>query len=242
MLTSVSKTFIFLQVLLASSRFSLASFIPSSSSHVLSSPVSSSTAAYLFINRNDIFEKLRKGPPLTIEEELGCSPSLNYKYFDPLKLANDDNFAFYREAELKHGRVAMLATIGMTFPEWNIPLFGNEGFLLGHPFPWTLSPSNENLKFSDIPCGIRAIPVLPWQGWIQIIAIVGVLETLIFVQQSEADMPGDYGIGYFGLRDKGKNERSLLVELEHGRLAMLAFLFQVISELVMGQTILQQWK
>ena len=42
------------------------------------------------------------------------------------------------------------------------------------------------------------------------------------------------GTGYFGVRNKGANERSLRSELENGRLAMIAFLGQVIAELVTG--------
>ena len=32
-------------------------------------------------------------------------------YFDPLKISNDDNAQFLREAELQHGRTAMLASV-----------------------------------------------------------------------------------------------------------------------------------
>jgi hypothetical protein len=57
--------------------------------------------------------------PLSIQEELGCSPTLSFLlqrekddiYFDPLSLATDENFARYREAELKHGRVAMVSVV-----------------------------------------------------------------------------------------------------------------------------------
>jgi hypothetical protein len=51
-------------------------------------------------------------PPVPLQEELGCSPTLSFIfrrdaekpfYFDPLGLATDDNFARMREAELKHG-------------------------------------------------------------------------------------------------------------------------------------------
>ena len=83
---NISKTFIFLQVLLTMSRFSLASFISSSS---ISSPpsLSSSTTAYLNVNRNDIFEKLRKRPPLTIEK-----PPLNQSIMSSKPLSQmDDN-------------------------------------------------------------------------------------------------------------------------------------------------------
>ena len=241
------------------SSYLLLFFVPSLTTVQCRSISSTSSSAY--INQNDtsntknfretIFDKLRKGPPLTIQEELGTSPAFKYEYFDPLKLANDDNFAYYREAELKHGRIAMFATIGMTFPQWNINIpvsipFVSKTFDLGigHPFPFLLSKSH-NIMFKEVPCGIKAIysdSGIPWQGWVQIIGFIGFLETNVFVQKSDMAMPGDYQIGYFGLIDKGRNERSLLVELEHGRLAMLAFIFQFLSELATGETVLQQWR
>ena len=65
--------------------------------------------------------------PVSLREELGSSPTLSVLfprddgdlvYFDPLGLANDENFARYREAELKHGRVAMVAVIGSVIPTY----------------------------------------------------------------------------------------------------------------------------
>merc|ERR1712186_118620 len=65
--------------------------------------------------------------------------------------------------ELKHGRICMVATIGMVAPD----LFGR---LRGY-----LSPS-ANLKFTDIPSSIDAIYKVPLAGWLQIGAICGLLE------------------------------------------------------------------
>ena len=43
-------------------------------------------------------------------------------------------------------------------------------------------------------------------------------------------MPGDYGIGYYGLRNKGLHEQELIIELEHGRLAMVSFVLYMLLE------------
>ena len=43
-----------------------------------------------------------------------------FGFFDPLGLSKDvdaGRLAFYREAEIKHGRVAMLASVGFLFQE-----------------------------------------------------------------------------------------------------------------------------
>lgn len=108
----------------------------------------------------------RRIPPL--EQELGCSPTLsrvlgkeNY-FFDPLSFASDENFARYREAELKHGRVAMLAIIGMVAP-------GVKGKSL------TALEVLKSLKPSQ---------------YLEILGTCAFLEAFVFVQQDAKDMPG----------------------------------------------------
>ncbi len=177
-----------------------------------------------------IFNKRRA--PIPLSEELGTSPTLNYKYFDPLNFATEENFAILREAELKHGRIAMLAVLGNVVPD----LFRDQ---LVPPIPVLLSISNE-LWFQDVPCGIDALRLVPVMGWLQIIAFCGFLERKVFVQKDKRAMPGDYGTGYFGVRDKGANERSLRAELENGRVAMVAFVGQIAAECVTGDTPLIQ--
>ncbi len=138
-------------------------------------------------------------PPIPIEEELGCSPTFNYQFFDPLNLANEYNFAMYREAELKHGRIAMLATLGNLWPD----LLRDQ---ITPPPSVYLSPSNE-LHFRDVPTGLKALSVVPLWGWFQIVLFIAFLETQVLVQRDKKDLPGDYGVGYFGLRDKAKHWR-----------------------------------
>lgn len=176
-----------------------------------------------------------KSPPLHPSDEIGCSPAFTYQYFDPLNFSVDDpsNFSQYREAELKHGRIAMLATIGMAVPDLLRENVVPHGALL--------SPSRD-VRFDDVPYGLGAIQAVPREGWIQIVTFVGFLETVVFVMRDANDMPGDYGVGYFGLRDKARHERSLQSELENGRLAMVAFVGQVIAELVTGRTLGDVWR
>ena len=140
----------------------------------------------------------RRTPSLS--DEIGCSPSFGYRYFDPLNLGSDENFPYFREAELKHGRVAMFATLGMALPDafrYRLVHHGGDVFL---------SPSH-NLRFDDVPSGLGALRAVPWEGWAQIVAALSFLELFVFRQRDPRDMPGDYGVGYFGLRDKGRHER-----------------------------------
>lgn len=89
---------------------------------------------------------------------------------------------------------------------------------------------------------MKAVTAVPWEGWVQIFAFVGFLESRVFVQKNESDMPGDYGVGYFGLVDKSRHEEELVAELENGRLAMVAFLVQVGLEVGTGETVGELWR
>lgn len=170
-------------------------------------------------------------PPL-LSEELGCSPTLSMLlgrkdgfYFDPLKIANDANFARLREAELKHGRICMLAIVGATIPPF-LQLFAQE---IGMDYTFPSASIVQNLRAAS------AI------DYLNIFVTCGFLENFIFIQRDPKDMPGDYGTGYFSIRDKGLNERSLVAELENGRLAMLSLVGLVAAEIVSGKSWLEQW-
>lgn len=65
-------------------------------------------------------------------------------------------FADYRQAELKHGRVAQLAVLGYVVPEF-------------FKFPGQIAPG---ISFESIPNGIKAIEAVPTGGWLQMLALV----------------------------------------------------------------------
>eukprot|EP00913_Durusdinium_trenchii_P012240 g11493.t1 len=101
--------------------------------------------------------------------------TLPLMYFDPLGFAKEgDREGFYqlRAAELKHGRVAMIASVGCVM-QHNIKFPG----------------------FEDVPAGIKAAITPPGTyGLLAIIALAGALELTIFKQDPEMD-PGDFGMG-----------------------------------------------
>jgi len=148
------------------------------------------------------------------ENELGVQPPLGF--WDPLGFTEDGDVSDFfrrREAELKNGRVAMFATMGYIAPEWT-------------RWPGYASPSTD-LKFSDIPNGLKALDVLPLEGWLQIIAWCGFLETCVNTPQNPRE-PGNYYRGRFGIApgyyipDPELREQKLNAELANGRLAMMA--------------------
>ena len=65
-----------------------------------------------------------------------------------------------REAEIKHGRVAMLATIGYTYPEmpWFAQAFPGDAYSHSNP--------------------IKAALAVPPEAWAQVVLFCGVMESL----------------------------------------------------------------
>eukprot|EP00519_Triparma_laevis_P013689 CAMPEP_0182490230 /NCGR_PEP_ID=MMETSP1321-20130603/169_1 /TAXON_ID=91990 /ORGANISM="Bolidomonas sp., Strain RCC1657" /LENGTH=178 /DNA_ID=CAMNT_0024692381 /DNA_START=143 /DNA_END=679 /DNA_ORIENTATION=- len=163
---------------------------------------------------------------MEIKDQVGVLPPLGY--FDPLGLIKNgpygtpsDNFAHYRGVEVKHGRIAMAAFLGVITQE----LYRFEGFL---------SPS-ANLKFSDLPNGLAGLKAMPLEGFVQMAVLVGVHE--VVVKQREGRQPGDFGLGYFGVsmeNGSSAQKRKLNVEIQNGRLAMLGILGMMANEQITG--------
>lgn len=123
-------------------------------------------------------------------------------YFDPAKLSSgisQETFDLYRMAELKHGRVSMLAVLGYVATET-------------YRFPFDIAPG---IPCADVPSGIAAIQAIPFLGWAQIIALIGAVDYYGFL--------GDFDYGKLDLEPEEYKKRQTQ-ELQHGRLAMLAFL------------------
>jgi len=169
-----------------------------------------------------------------------------FGYFDPLNIGGEskETIAWYRHAVIKHGRVAMAAFVGFLVQS------------AGIHFPWALTSSG--VTFGDISAAggpKDQWDALPSAAKVQILCAIGFLEmwgeaTVAF----EADgtkhyvrggKPGYYptlkgrmphpGVlnlfDPFGLSKKmtpERREKSLLAELNNGRLAMLG-IFGLVS-------------
>ena len=114
---------------------------------------------------------------------------------------------WFREAELKHGRAAMLACLGFVVPEFiRIP--------------------GEAYSFEAIPNVIDAHDALP-DSMIQIFAWISFLETCSWgalANMNEFDRkPGDFGFDPLKLwpASEEKQKEMQLKELKNGRLAMI---------------------
>lgn len=151
------------------------------------------------------------GLKMAFESEIGALKP--FGFWDPLGLAKDidqDTFDRYREVEVKHGRVAMLAVIGYIVPEYT-------------KFAGELAPG---LPFADIPNGVAAIGVVPSFGWLQLIASIGYWELVGWeVTPGGKAFEFGWGEGFLGqLKNplEGETKREYQTkEIQNGRLAMI---------------------
>lgn len=122
------------------------------------------------------------------ELEIGVTAPLGV--FDPFNQLTlfPEKFERRRAVERKHGRISMVAVVGM--------LVHNAGLEL----PGMISPSN-NLAFSDIPDGFTGIFAVPTLGLLQILLVAGFMEGGIW---PASDYSGDYGTGYLGKTLQGE--------------------------------------
>merc|ERR1719277_244009 len=129
--------------------------------------------------------------------------------FDPIGFAEDVDPKWLREAELKHGRVCMVAVVG----------FFSQQYIT---FP----------GFEPTPDALQAVYTAPPSAMAALLFLTGYIESasyggkITMLDMFEGDrVPGDFNFGAGFL--KGKSEKEVydmkLKELNNGRLAMLAF-------------------
>jgi hypothetical protein len=160
--------------------------------------------------------------------------------FDPLGFAakaNDATLLRYREAEVTHGRVAMLAAVG---------------FLVGEKV------EGSSFLFDAQVSGpaISHLSQVPTAFWLIFLIAIGAGEQFRAVAAFEdpkdvpigqqglmrADhFPGDIGFDPLGLKPEDPEEFEIMVtkELQHGRLAMLAAAGFMAQELADGKGIIE---
>ncbi|CAE7823490.1 FCPF, partial [Symbiodinium sp. KB8] len=146
------------------------------------------------------------------ESELGVQAPVGF--WDPAGLSSDgsvENFKRRRATELKHGRIAMLATMGYITPE------------ITGKFPGYLSPS-AGLKFADVPNGLAAISKVPQAGWGQILLYMAYCEASQTQEPGTAAYAGDFGWKVLTSSDPAEKTKKLNAELANGRLAMMAII------------------
>ncbi len=162
-------------------------------------------------------------------------------FFDPLglsKSASDETLAWYRAAEIKHGRVAMAAFLGCVVNG------------LGLEFPGAIDVNGDS--FASL--GTTKLPLETWDaipasGRIQLITAIGGMEWVFEAQQPHYLRGGTPGAirltpgtapwhasGYdpMGKYDAETRQKKRNMELANGRLAMLGMAGFVAAEKIPG--------
>jgi len=179
-------------------------------------------------------------PQFDVSSQPGvCAPygEPGVSYWDPAGLATDidsSTFRFYRKAELKHGRVCMLAVTGLIAQhEWR--------FNLAYPYE---TPAYD---FSSVPSGIGAM--MPGTPTSPLLGLFVLAAGLIELRTSDDGRdPGDFGdpAGFaasYGLDFAGADDKKQWqdFELNHCRLAMVGFLGAILGEYASGLDAVDQW-
>jgi light-harvesting complex I chlorophyll a/b binding protein 1 len=188
--------------------------------------------------------------------------------FDPLGFGQDEGSLYRRRCvEIKHGRVCMLAYLGMTVgpnevlslspghpaSRHNRPraplacrLLSTDPYSLPSPLPQLFVPSHQllspslDLHFDEIPGGIAAIDAVPAAGWAQILVVVG-LHELTIAKQDYTKEPGEVST-FLGFKPEDPEvfREKQLKELKNGRLAMIAVLGELFAQQVSGMGTYEQ--
>jgi hypothetical protein len=136
--------------------------------------------------------------------------------FDPFNFSNNkDALQWYRDSEVKHARLAMLAAVG-----WPLAELMNKSI--------DRAPSVLN-------GGLGKVSPVFWAGLLTALSAVELLG--IFTENN-----GNYGFDPLGLFGKTQEDRKFKMEAEifNGRLAMLAIVGFAIQEFVMQTPVIEQ--
>jgi len=210
------------------------------------------TSTKLFLSEEAAAEEAPPAPAAPVEPESTCmsreeilsSPNtIEFgKIWDPLGLAeqgSDETIAWYRHAEVKHGRVAMAAFVGW----WAVAA--------GARIPGELA---FGVDFASLPSkGLDAWDAVPGWGKVQMLLFAGLIEfhdELFHSRRGTHYMkggipgknmvPGLYDP--FGFSKKKSPEalaRGRDVEIKNGRLAMLGIMGLVSAAQIEGSVPLQ---
>jgi hypothetical protein len=158
-------------------------------------------------------EKSEAPPPFDPSTQLGAMAPLGF--FDPAgfsKVGDEEGFRNLRTAELKHGRVAMMAALGFVAQQYI-------------KFP----------GFETVPAGVGAVTTPPGiYGFVALFLIAGGLELAVWTQDPKKEI-GNFGdpLGLSNIFGYDMDMRHK--ELNNGRFAMFAAIGILAAELLTGK-------
>jgi len=157
------------------------------------------------------------------DREVGAMAPLGF--WDPCGLStniSDETFRKYRTAELKHGRISMLATAGLLVQAMGARFVGFEG----------------------APAGFQACTSGPGAGGFGVLVLAaGFFELKLL--SDEGREPGNFGDPLWlmdPVDNSQYNGQSRNTELFYGRLAMIGFIGSITAEYISGYDAIGQWQ
>lgn len=172
---------------------------------------------------------------------LGAPVFIGENYWDKItqEWGSAETGTFVRAAELKHGRSAMLATVGFAFHKL--------GLTLDKISPHEYLSVTQNIKFADLAAmtPLDAMKSLPTESWGQMFAAIALVEIYELTHKEgkvaydetvapglqPGGLTGDLGWNPLGIK---VTDRRRLVELQNGRAAMFAISAWVSADAVAG--------
>jgi len=168
-------------------------------------------------------------PSVSTFPEQGATAPLGV--WDPFGLSksNPDKLERWTAVEIKHGRIAMMATLGYISQAC-------------FRFPGYLSTS-ESVKFADLPNGIAGLKAVPALGLAQILLFIGVMEIVTWryyegpwpgkvpAGKAPGDVAGELWVRY---TDPAEKAYKLNIERNNGRAAMLGALGMLMHDHLTG--------
>lgn len=160
--------------------------------------------------------------------------STNAGVFDPLNCIpeTEAELMLFREAEVMHGRVAMIGTLGYLVQSHFHPLFETSGQPVIRHLDLVLATENGQAAGAVLLSMIFLTEITR--------AKVGWVEPEVEMRSlRQSYTPGDLGFDPLGLKPKTERELKLMQdkEIRNGRLAMLAIAGMTVQELTTGQEI-----
>ena len=141
--------------------------------------------------------------------------------FDPFGFSATFNVKWLREAEIKHGRICMLAWVGFVATD------------LGFTLPGDMHQVSS-VEAHDVACKYGAISqIFLWLSFVEVVHSFGVAQMM---WMGSDRVPGDFGLDPLDFCSTPEKEAKMkLMEITHCRLAMFAFSGVVTQAVLTGK-------
>merc|ERR1711935_248242 len=164
-------------------------------------------------------EEFSKSIPFLVRPEKCDGTLAGDLGFDPMRISDiQQDLTYARWAELKHGRVCMLALVGMVVQQSGIHLPGAQ------------------FTNTDV---FGAIGTVGFTANAQVLMVIGIIEGINFNKHYDGSTPGEIGWegNWASLTDSQKAFRKES-EIVHCRLAMIAFVGAIVQTLLFHQPLI----